>query len=137
MPHKPYSGVQISVWQSSDSKCSHWLYCTLALPSLRGRGGIGAGNFHALAIVGVTPWQRLLGRQGRAARGTSVSRHPDPLLAQIVDQQIFPQSLRGDVEGPATVDAGHLIDERDQGRVVIQHEHTELDAGLGETFHLL
>ena len=41
------------------------------------------------------------------------SGHPYPLLAQVVDEQIFPQCFRGDVERPAAVDAGHLVDKRD------------------------
>ena len=63
---------------------------------------------------------------------------PDPfsLLGEKIDEEIFPQVLRGGVESPAVVDLGTLLDELNQVGILPEHKDVQIDAVSRAFFEL-
>src|SRR5690606_33999023 len=58
------------------------------------------------------------------------------LVADVVDQQVFAQAVRGGEEGAALVDLGDLLDEAGHVRAAVHHESVDGDplAGTAHDF---
>ncbi len=58
-------------------------------------------------------------------------------MRQVIDQEIFSQSIRAGVESAPLVEAGHLFDESLKDRAVVQHKGIDGNPLAGHTLGLL
>ena len=53
-------------------------------------------------------------------------------MREIIDEEIFSQSIGPGVKGSAFIDAGEVVDEAAQDRAVVEHEGIDRDAFAGD-----